>query len=73
MGFMVRGIDTAYVRAIRGGALDANGQAAVRTVARGMGNPCRHCLGLMILASPDVAYVHVRSKFNCFQRRVDRE
>ena len=25
-----------------------------------------------ILADPDVAYVHVRSKFNCFQCRVDR-
>jgi hypothetical protein len=26
-----------------------------------------------ILADPDVAYVHVRSKFNCFQCRVDRD
>lgn len=25
-----------------------------------------------ILARPDVAYVHIRSKFNCFQCRVDR-
>lgn len=25
-----------------------------------------------ILEQPDVAYVHVRSKFNCFQCRVDR-
>ena len=25
-----------------------------------------------ILANPDVAYVHVRSKFGCFQCRVDR-
>jgi hypothetical protein len=25
-----------------------------------------------ILADPDVAYVHIRSKFNCFQCRVDR-
>lgn len=25
-----------------------------------------------ILARPGVAYVHVRSKFNCFQCRVDR-
>jgi hypothetical protein len=25
-----------------------------------------------ILSSPDVAYVHIRSKFNCFQCRVDR-
>ncbi|MCB1573092.1 MAG: DUF1203 domain-containing protein, partial [Xanthomonadales bacterium] len=25
-----------------------------------------------ILSDPSVAYVHVRSKFNCFQCRVDR-
>jgi len=25
-----------------------------------------------ILASPEVAYVHIRSKFNCFQCRVER-
>lgn len=25
-----------------------------------------------ILARPDVAYVHIRSKFNCFQARVER-
>lgn len=25
-----------------------------------------------ILARPEVAYVHIRSKFNCFQCRVDR-
>ncbi len=25
-----------------------------------------------ILANPEVAYVHIRSKFNCFQCRVDR-
>jgi hypothetical protein len=153
MTFMVRGIDTAYAQAIRSGAVDANGQTAVRVRATGAGNPCRHCLGLIaegeqklvlayrpfdrlqpyaevgpiflhereceryegeqlpawfaylqpalvrgyghddwiryetaevlpggdlgiacerILSSPDVAYIHVRSKFNCFQCRVDR-
>lgn len=25
-----------------------------------------------ILSNPDVAYIHIRSKFNCFQCRVDR-
>jgi hypothetical protein len=30
----------------------------------------RHCEE--ILADPTVAYVHVRSKFNCFQCRVER-
>jgi hypothetical protein len=141
------------VEALRGGAPDANGQRALRRVAEGVANPCRHCLGLIaegdeklvlayrpfdapqpyaevgpiflhaapctryeservpgwfpfldpaivrgyapdhwirydtgqvvpgpsveaacatILADPSVAYVHVRSKFNCFQCRVDR-
>jgi Protein of unknown function (DUF1203) len=150
---LVQGIPTAYVDAIRGGGPDANGQAALAQVSRGLGNPCRHCLGLIedgdqklvlsyrpftslqpyaetgpiflhqaacsryearelpawfsymdpalirgydqddwiryetgqvvrgselaeavsaILAREDVAYVHVRSKFNCFQCRVDR-
>lgn len=153
MAFIVRGVDTAYARAIRSGAADANGQLAIRALARGVGNPCRHCLGLIaegepklvlayrpfdrlqpyaevgpiflhekecdryeagrlpawfaylqpalvrgyghddwiryetaevlpggdvasacerILGNPDVAYVHVRSKFNCFQCQVDR-
>lgn len=153
MGFVVRGIETAYANAIRHGGSDANGQPAVRTVARGGANPCRHCLGLIaenapklvlgyrpfsrlqpyaevgpiflhaeacehyegdqlpawfaylqpaivrgygqddwiryetgnvvpgnelagvceeILRNPEVAYVHIRSKYNCFQCRVDR-
>jgi len=153
MGFRVRGIDTAYVNAMRSGGTDANGQAAVVTPARGAANPCRHCLGLIaegeqklvlgyrpfsrlqpyaevgpiflhakecdryesdqlpawfgylqpaiirgyghddwiryetgtvvpgeqlaavcdeILSKPEVAYVHIRSKYNCFQCRVDR-
>jgi hypothetical protein len=153
MSFMVRGIETEYVNAIRHGGSDANGQPAVRAVARGASNPCRHCLGLIaegdqklvlayrpfgrlqpyaevgpiflhaeacerfeseqlpawfaylqpaiirgygqddwiryetgnvvpggelaamceeILSNPEVAYVHIRSKYNCFQCRVDR-
>ena len=153
MGIGVRGIETEYVDAIRSGAVDANGQAAVTTVARGAVNPCRHCLELIgegehmlvlahrpfdrlqpyaevgpiflhaavcdryegdrlpawfaylqpalirgyghddwiryetgsvvpgtelaavceqILSNPEVAYVHIRSKFNCFQCRVGR-
>lgn len=153
MGFVVRGIESGYVNAIRQGGEDANGQPAVTMVASGGANPCRHCLGLIaegeqklvlgyrpfdqaqpyaevgpiflhaqscphyvsdrlpawfaylqpaiirgygqddwiryetgnvvpggelaskceeILANPDVAYVHIRSKFNCFQCRVDR-
>ena len=153
MTFVVRGLETNYSAAIRAGATDANGMEAVRTVARGAANPCRHCLGLIadgeqklvfahrpfdrihpyaelgpvflhaakcerydanklpdwfvylqpaiirgygyddwilyetgsvvpgtelastceeILAKPEVAYVHIRSKYNCFQCRVDR-
>lgn len=153
MGFRVSGVDTAWVETIRGGGLDAHGQKAVRRVAMGAANPCRHCLGLMaegegklvlahrpfarpqpyaevgpiflheraceryahqqlpawfaclqpalvrgygsddwilyetaavvpggqlaaaceeILGNPNVAYVHIRSRFNCFQCRVDR-
>lgn len=153
MGFMVRGIETAYVDAIRNGGGDANGQTAIVRPARGLANPCRHCLGLIaegehklvlayrpfarlqpyaetgpiflhekacrryesdklpdwfahlqpalirgysdddwilyetgsvvpgevlsaacdrILSIPHVSYVHIRSKYNCFQCRVDR-
>lgn len=153
MKLVIRGIDTAYVDAVRSGAEDANGQAAIRIPATGAANPCRHCLQLIaegetklvlayrpfdrlqpyaeagpiflheagceryedsrlpawfaylqpaiirgygyddwiryetgkvipgtelgaacenILADPEVAYVHIRSKFNCFQCRVDR-
>ena len=149
----VHGISTEEVRRIRDGGADANGQRALRRIAEGPANPCRHCLGLItegdgklvlsyrpfdhlqpyaetgpiflheaacerydadsvptwfafmdpaivrgydrddwirydtgdvvrgpdiaaacetILADPTVAYVHVRSKFNCFQCRVDR-
>jgi hypothetical protein len=153
MTFAVSGIETGFVEAMRRGAADANGQPALRVVASGAANPCRHCLGLIaegeeklvlahrpfdrpqpyaevgpiflhsrrceryesdrlpawfsyldpaivrgyshddwilyrtgqvvqgrdladvcktILADPEVTYVHIRSKFNCFQCRVDR-
>lgn len=153
MGFVVRGIETGYVKAIQSGGCDANGQPAVTAVAHGGSNPCRHCLRLIaegdqklvlahrpfdrlqpyaevgpiflhadaceryesdklplwfaylqpavirgydqqdwirydtghvvpggelaeacekILSNSQVAYVHIRSKFNCFQCRVDR-
>jgi hypothetical protein len=44
MALRVSGIDSAAVQAIRGGGADANGQPALSEVARGLGNPCRHCL-----------------------------
>lgn len=149
----IRGIPTAHAQALRQGGPDAHGQPALRAVAQGLGNPCRHCLQLIregdeklvlayrpfghaqpyaetgpvflhaadcpryeadtlpawfahltpalvrgysaedwivyetgqvvpgteladacraILARDDVAYVHIRSKFNCFQARVER-
>lgn len=153
MKLIVRGIPTEHAVRLRAGAPDANGQPALRRTARGMANPCRHCLQLIpdgaeklvlayrpfegvqpyaevgpvflhadecsrydaqtlphwfayltpaiirgygtdhwiryetgavvsgseltekcqeILADPEVAYVHIRSKFNCFQCRVER-
>lgn len=149
----IQGLPTDEVIRLRAGAPDANGQPALRRVAEGVANPCRHCLGLIaegdaklvlayrpfdrpqpyaetgpiflhgdacerydgdamptwfafldpaivrgydaddwirydtgdvvrgpdltaacrhILSDPTVAYVHVRSKFSCFQCRVDR-
>ena len=149
----VRGIDSEFVKQVRGGGHDANGQRALGTKAIGLANPCRHCLQLIaagddklvlayrpfsrlqpyaevgpiflhqrecqryegerlpdwfaylqpalirgyghddwicyetgnvvagselsaecarILNDPKVAYVHIRSKYNCFQCRVDR-
>jgi hypothetical protein len=154
MQFRIRGIASDEVDRIRSGALDANGQPALVRIAEGVGNPCRHCLGLIaegdeklvlayrpfvtlqpyaetgpiflhksscerydgdalpgwfafidpaivrgygtddwiryetgsvvpgaeltdacrkILADDSIAYVHIRSKYNCFQCRVDRE
>jgi hypothetical protein len=153
MELRVRGIETREVERLRRGEPDANGQPALRRVAEGVANPCRHCLGLIaegheklvlayrpfatlqpyaetgpiflhadpcaryesdavpgwfdymapaivrgygvddwirydtgdvvrgpeiaercriILRDPTIAYVHVRSKYNCFQCRVDR-
>jgi len=153
LNFVVRGLPTDQVDAIRRGGLDANGQPALTRRAEGGANPCRHCLQLItegeaklvlshrpfdrlhpyaesgpiflhatdcpryesarlpawfaylqpalvrgygaddwilydtgdvaagadlaaacqaILAREEVAYVHIRSKFNCFQCRVDR-
>jgi hypothetical protein len=153
MGIVVRGIETEYVRWVRQGGTDANGQPAVKMVAQGGSNPCRHCLRLIsegeqklvlahrpfdrlqpyaevgpiflhredcvryesdrlpawfaylqpaiirgysqddwilyetgdvvpgnelpsvcdrIFGRPEVEYIHIRSKFNCFQCRVDR-
>jgi hypothetical protein len=50
-------LPTETVRALRGGAPDANGMPAERTVSDGNGNPCRHCLhdiptgaGMLVLA-----------------------
>lgn len=42
-------------------------ETAVVVPGRAIGAACRQ-----ILADPAVAYVHVRSKYNCFQCRVER-
>lgn len=153
MTLRVRGIPSHEFERLRLGGSDANGQPALTRIAEGVGNPCRHCLGLIregdeklvlsyrpfgslqpyaesgpiflhrapceryesdvlpawfdfmdpavirgyasddwilyetgsvvrgpelraacerILADDRVAYVHIRSKYNCFQCRVDR-
>ena len=153
MTFIVRGIATSEFDASRAGGPDANGQPALVRPAKGLANPCRHCLQLIpdgdetlvlsfrpfptaqpygetgpiflhnrpcqrydgdalpswfahlqpaivrgydgddwirydtgnvvdgrhladecrrILSNDGVAYVHIRSRFNCFQCRVDR-
>src|SRR5262245_36042565 len=47
MQLVIRGLDTSEVEKIRRGGPDANGQPALRRVAEGVANPCRHCLGLI--------------------------
>lgn len=154
MRLFVQGIPTPDMRRLQSGVPDANGQPAVKQVADGGANPCRHCLNLIsdgddklvlsyrpftelqpyaeagpiflhaheceryesdrlpdwfaylepavvrgyghdnwikyetgtvvsgkdlaaschrILTNSEVAYVHIRSKFGCFQCRVDRQ
>lgn len=40
-------IPTDLVRHYQAGGVDANGQVPERQVAKGRGNPCRHCLGMI--------------------------
>jgi hypothetical protein len=153
MKLSVRGIATEEAERIRAGGPDAHGQPALRRLAEGPANPCRHCLALIaegdeklvlayrpfaaphpyaetgpiflhaspcqryasespppwfvflepalvrgygeddwirydtgrvvpgrdldgvtrsILGDPSIRYVHIRSKYGCFQCRVDR-
>jgi hypothetical protein len=69
-------LPTETVRRIRGGAPDANGMTAERTVSSGSRNPCRHCLrevpegaDMLVLAHrpfPDVQpYAEVGPIFLC--------
>lgn len=37
-------LSPAWVKSVRQGGADANGQPAERAVSDGAGNPCRHCL-----------------------------
>jgi hypothetical protein len=58
MQLSVRGISTDEVHAIRCGAPDANGQPALRRVAEGVANPCRHCLGLIAEGDPKLVLAY---------------
>lgn len=58
MGIVVRGIETGYVNHIRQGGNDANGQPAMKTVAQGGSNPCRHCLNLIAEGEPKLVLAH---------------
>ncbi|MBL8563701.1 MAG: DUF1203 domain-containing protein [Gemmobacter sp.] len=58
-------METAQVRALQGGAPDANGMPPERHRATGAGNPCRHCLdlipegaGMLILAHRPFPSLH---------------
>ncbi|QYK43128.1 MAG: DUF1203 domain-containing protein [Paracoccaceae bacterium] len=51
-------IPTGTVRNWRAGALDANGQPPERHLARGGGNPCRHCLGMVPEDAPMLVLAH---------------
>ncbi len=83
MTLRIGGIATEACERIWRGGIDANAQPAI---VRGYGEDhwIRYDTGRVvrgtgiadaceaILQDTDVAYVHVRSKFNCFQCRVDR-
>lgn len=47
MKLKIQGIATGEVERLRRGGLDSNGQAALRRVAEGPANPCRHCMQLI--------------------------
>jgi hypothetical protein len=46
-GLRIRGIPAGEVARIRRGEPDANGQPALKRIAEGLMNPCRHCLRLI--------------------------
>jgi hypothetical protein len=52
MKLRIRGIPSQEVEQIRRGEPDANGQKALRRIAEGGANPCRHCLGLIAEGEP---------------------
>lgn len=57
-GLLFLALDTDLVRAWRGGAPDANGQAPERQVSDGGGNPCRHCLDDIAEGAPMLVLAH---------------
>lgn len=51
-------LETAVVRALQAGGLDANGQTPERQVSPGAGIPCRHCLKPVAEGEPFLILSH---------------
>ena len=51
-------LPTDTVRALQGGAPDANGQTPERRLSEGAGNPCRHCLRDIAEGAPILVLAH---------------
>ncbi len=58
MKLKIRGISTDECERIWRGGPDANGQPALRRIAEGLANPCRHCLELIPAGSEKLVLAH---------------
>lgn len=65
MPYLVQGLASSFATLVRQGGADANGQPALRTRAKGLANPCRHCLQL--IAEGDEMLVLAHRPFTTLQ------